>query len=155
MPAPEIREDDPWREDVRRLVARHLAFADAESPPEDVHALTVDGLADPPVTFYSARVAGRLVAVGALRHLDAEHAEIKSMHTVAEARRQGVGRAMLAHLVAVARSRGYRRLSLETGTTEGFAPARSLYRGAGFTPCEPFAGYRSSPYSVCMTMALD
>ena len=150
----DIAVDDPAAEDVRALLAAHLAFAHQHSPPEDVHALGVEGLLDPAVTFFSARAGGRLLAVGALRHIDGGHAEIKSMHTAAWARGRGVGRALLDHLVAEARARGYRRLSLETGTMAAFAPARALYAAAGFLPCEPFGSYRHSPNSTCMTLWL-
>ena len=149
-----IAVDDPRAEDVRALLAAHLAFARANSPPEDVHALDVDDLVDPAVTFFSYRADGRLIAIGALRQLDREHGELKSMHTAREARGRRVGRAMLAHLVAEARARGYRRLSLETGTMAAFAPARAIYAEAGFVPCEPFGSYFHSPNSVCMTLAL-
>jgi putative acetyltransferase len=152
--AGEIAVDDPGAADVRALLATHLTFSHQHSPPEDVHALDVDRLRDPAVTFFSYREGGRLLAVGALRRLDDEHAEVKSMHTASEARGRGIGRALLAHLVAEARARGYRRLSLETGTMAAFAPARALYASAGFVPCEPFGSYFHSPNSTCMTLAL-
>jgi putative acetyltransferase len=119
-----------------------------------VHALDVDRLTDPAVTFYAARRGGALVGVGAIRRLGPDHAELKSMHTAAAVRRQGVGRAILEHLVAVARARGYRRVSLETGTMGAFAAARSLYRSFGFQPCEPFGEYTANPHSVCMSLDL-
>jgi len=150
-----IAIDDPRAEDVRALLAAHLAFAHANSPPEDVHALDVGGLVDTAVTFFSYREGGRLLAIGALRHLDAAHGEVKSMHTAHEARGRQIGRAMLAHLIAEARARGYRRLSLETGTMAAFAPARAIYAEAGFVRCEPFGSYVHSPNSVCMTLALE
>src|SRR5205823_6020012 len=106
---------------------------------EDVHALDLSGLLGPAVTFFSARVDGQLVAIGALKRLDPDHAELKSMHTAAPVRGQGYGKAMLDHLIGVARQRGYRRLSIETGTGSVFVPARSLYEGAGFAECPPFA----------------
>lgn len=149
-----IAPDDPRAPDVRALLALHLAFAGAASPPEHVHALGVDGLIDPAVVFFSARDGGALVGVGAIKRLDAIHAELKSMHTLEACRGRGVGRAMLDHLVAYARASGYRRVSLETGTMEEFAPARSLYAGAGFEPCAPFAAYTLNPFSTCMTMEL-
>ena len=149
-----IAVDDPGAGDVRALLATHLAFANQHSPPEDVHALDVEALLDPAVTFFGYRRAGRLLAIGALRRMDAEHAEVKSMHTASEARGQGVGRAMLAHLIAEARARGYRRLSLETGTMAAFEAARALYASAGFVPCEPFGSYFHSPNSACMTLSL-
>ncbi len=149
-----ISRDDPRAADVRELLDRHLAFAHEHSPPADVHALGVDGLVGPDVEFYSFRHDGELLGVGALKRLDAAHAELKSMHTAARARRSGVGAAMVEHLVSVARTRGYRRLSLETGSTEAFAPARALYARAGFEPCGPFTGYVDSPHSSFMTMVL-
>ena len=150
-----IDVDDPRAEDVRALLAAHLRFALEQSPREDVHALDVDGLLEPGVTFYSYRVDARVLAVGALRRLDAEHVELKSMHTEVAARGRGIGRELLDHLVAVARASGYRRMSLETGTPPAFEPARLLYASAGFVACPPFGPYRDSPYSVCMTMLLD
>ncbi len=131
-----------------------MAFANQHSPPEDVHALDVEALLDPAVTFFGYRRAGRLLAIGALRRMDAEHAEVKSMHTASDARGQGIGRAMLAHLIGEARARGYRRLSLETGTMAAFEAARALYASAGFIPCEPFGSYFHSPNSACMTLSL-
>jgi putative acetyltransferase len=150
----EIALDDPRAPDVRRLLEVHLTFARGQTPPEDAHAMDVDELVDPSVRFFSLRRDGALIAVGALKRLDSEHAEVKSMHTVASARGRGVGRRMLDHLIAVARAEGYRRLSLETGSMAAFAPARSLYAGAGFVVCEPFADYRPSPNSTYMTLYL-
>jgi putative acetyltransferase len=150
-----VDRDDPRRDDVRALLAVHLAFADEHSPPEDVHALDVERLVEPGVTFFSARVDGELVAVGALRRIDGEHAEIKSMHTAEAARGRGYGRAMLHHLLQVAGEEGYRRVSLETGTMAAFAAARELYASVGFVPCAPFADYPASRNSTWMTMVLD
>ena len=150
----DIAVDDPRADDVRALLARHLAFAHEHSPPEDVHALDLSGLLDPTVTFFSARRGPDLVGIGALKELDDEHGELKSMHTAAAERGQGVGRAIVDHVLRVARVRGYRRVSLETGTMEAFAPARSLYAGVGFTPCGPFGDYTLSPNSTFMTLTL-
>ena len=147
--------DAPRADDVRRLLEAHLAYSYEFSPPEHVHALDVNGLLDSAVTFFSARRDGVLLAVGALKHLDASHGEIKSMHTSEGARRQGIGRAMLGHLLAVARERHYRQVSLETGTMAAFEAARAMYAGAGFTVCEPFGDYSDNPYSTCMTIRLD
>lgn len=146
---------DPAAADVRSLLNRHLSFAQVQSPPEHVHALRSRAWADPDLTLFGARRDGSLVGVGAIRRLDETHAELKAMHTLAEARGQGVGRAMLAHLLREAGARGYRRVSLETGTMDAFAPARALYHKAGFRPCPPFAQYTVNPYSICMTLALD
>lgn len=151
----EISIDDPGAPDVRRLLTAHLTFARAQTPPEDAHAMDVDGLLDPAVTFFSLRRDGELLAVGALKRLDAEHAEVKSMHTAQAARGRGIGRRMIEHLIAVAREAGYRRLSLETGSMAAFAPARALYESAGFEPCRPFGDYRDSPNSTYLTLRLD
>ncbi len=149
-----IAPDDPRAGDVRALLERHLAFADATTPPEDIHALDIDALVDPAVSFFSYRVSGELLGVGALKRLDATHAEIKSMHTAEAARGRGVGRAMVEHLLGVARAGGFHRVSLETGAGPAFAPARRLYAGAGFAPCGPFGPYLSSPNSAYMTRSL-
>ena len=155
MPRGMIATDDPRAGDVRALLERHLAFARATTRPEDVYALDVDALAAPAVTLFSFRDGGALLGVGALKELDGGHAEIKSMHTAEAARGRGVGRALADHLLAVARERGYRRVSLETGAGPAFAPARRLYASAGFTPCGPFGDYVPSPNSAYMTRALD
>jgi putative acetyltransferase len=147
-----IALDDPRAPDVRALLERHLAFAHEMSPPEDVHALDIAGLLDASISFFSARQHGELLAVGALKQLDPTHGELKSMHTAAAARRQGVGRSMVEFLVALARDRGYDFVSLETGSMEAFAPARALYRSAGFGECGPFGDYELSPNSTFMTI---
>jgi putative acetyltransferase len=154
MDEPVIAIDDPRAPDVRVLVERHLAFAHETTPIEDVHALRVEALVDSAVTFFSARLDDHVRGVGALKHLDDEHAEVKSMHTAAEARGRGIARAVLAHIVAVARQRGYRRLSLETGAGPAFAAARNLYVSAGFRPCAPFSDYRENSNSAYLTLAL-
>jgi putative acetyltransferase len=107
------------------------------------------------VTFLSYRSGGVLLGVGALKHLDPGHAELKSMHVAEEARGRGIGRAILDRLLEVAREGGYRRVSLETGSMEAFAAARSLYASAGFTPCPPFGDYWETPNSTCMTLSLE
>jgi putative acetyltransferase len=149
-----IAADDPRADDVRELLRRHLEFARESTPPEDVHALGADGWADPAVTFFSYRRGGELLAVGALKQLDGQHAELKSMHTAAAARGRGIGQAMVDHLIGVARDRGCTRVSLETGSNAAFAPARSLYARAGFTPCGPFGDYLPGRGNTFMTLAL-
>jgi len=150
-----IAEDDPRAGDVKALLARHLAFAHATTAPEDVFALDVDALAGPEVAFFACRDDdGTVLAVGAVKQLDDDHVEIKSMHTAQEARGRGVGRAMVEHLLGVARECGFRRVSLETGAGPAFAPARALYASAGFTPCEAFGDYVPSTNSAYMTRAL-
>ena len=151
----EISVDDPRADEVRQLLERHLAFADLHCPPEDIHALSVEGLADPAVTFFSFRLGGEVVGVAGLKQLDERHAELKSMHTAEEARGRGIGRALLDHLIAAARDRGFQRVSLETGSMPAFAPARTLYASAGFEPCGPFGDYSPSPNSTFMTLWLN
>jgi putative acetyltransferase len=153
VPRGVISTDDPLADDVRELLERHLAYAHATTAPEDVHALDLDALLDPSVTFFSFRADGQLLGVGALQRLDGQHAEIKSMHTAA--RGQGIGRAMVDHLIGVAGEAGYRRVSIETGSGPAFAAARRLYESARFTPCGPFADYGPSPNSAYMTLSLS
>lgn len=149
-----ISADDPRRPEVRAVLDRHLAFCLSETPPEHSFALDVDGLLDPRVTFVSYRDGGRVLGVAAIKELDAAHAEIKSMHTAPDARGRGVGRALLGYLLDTARARGYQRVSLETGTTPGFAAARALYESAGFTPAAPFGGYPETGDNTFYSRAL-
>src|SRR5437763_12689735 len=140
--------DDPESRDVQALLATHLTFANQHSPPEDVHVLAVTELLAADVSFFSIREDGELLGIGALKQLDQFHAELKSMHTTEAARRRGVGRTMLDHLISVARSRGCRRVSLETGSMAAFAPAQALYASAGFEVCGPFGAYPPSRHSI-------
>jgi len=150
-----IAVEDPRAPEVGAVLARHLAVMQQETPPAHVHALPAERLKDPAVTLFGARRDGVLLGVGAIRRLDDVHAELKSMHTLAEARGQGIGRAMLRLLLQVATADGYKRVSLETGTMVAFEPARRLYQSAGFRPCRPFGEYTVNPYSVCMTLVLE
>jgi putative acetyltransferase len=149
-----IVDDDPRAADVVELLGSHLELMNALSPPEEVHALDVEALVDPAITFVGYRVDGELLAVGALKDLGDGHGELKSMHTSAAARGRGIGGAIVLHLVDLARQRGLTRVSLETGTPEGFAPARGLYARHGFTECGPFGDYVLSPWSTFMTLDL-
>jgi putative acetyltransferase len=152
----EIAVDDPRKPEVRALLERHLTFCLSETPPEHSFALDVDALVQPGIAFFSYRDSdGTVLAVGAIKELDAAHAELKSMHTAAEARGRGIGRAMLGHLLSVARSRGCQRVSLETGTTPGFAAARAIYESAGFVPAEPFADYVRTEDNTFYTLTLQ
>lgn len=146
--------EDPAAPEALAILERHLAFAREVTPRAHVHALDLAGLQQPAVTFCGARQNGVLLAVGALKELDAEHAEIKSMHTLVAARGRGIGRSMVMHLLGIARQRGYRRVSLETGTFAAFAPARALYERLGFVRCAPFAAYTDNEFSMCMTIEL-
>jgi putative acetyltransferase len=149
-----IELDDPTRSDILALLESHMTLMHQTSPPEHVHALDVEGLLAPTVSFYSIREEETLLGVGALKELDDHHGEIKSMHTRSDQRGRGLGRMMLQDLLSTARARGYERVSLETGTMEEFAPARDLYASAGFEVCRPFADYWENQYSVCMTLVL-
>ena len=151
-PAFTIGRDDPRAPDVIELLTAHLRFANEVTPPGHVHALDVDALVDPAITFCSVRGdAGALLGVGALRRMTIDHVELKSMHTAAARRGAGTGRAMLDHLLADAAADGARQVSLETGTGDAFAPAHGLYRSAGFVECPPFGPYTANPHSICMT----
>ena len=154
MAGGQIAVDDPRAPDVRALVRRHLEFALGQTPREHSFALGVTGLLDPAITLFSFRAAGSLLGIGAIKRLGPGHAEIKSMHTAKAARGQGIGRALLAHLLGVASATGYRRVSLETGTTPAYAPARALYASTGFVPCGPFAGYLPTGHNYFMTLNL-
>ena len=140
--------------DVQALLAYHFHEMRETSPPEACHVLPIDGLRDPAVTLWSARDEGELVGVGALKALAPDHGEIKSMRTAPAALGRGVGRAVLHQLVAEARSRGYKRLSLETGSTEPFGAALRLYESEGFVPCSPFADYVDTPFTRFFTREL-
>ncbi|MAB70950.1 MAG: GNAT family N-acetyltransferase [Planctomycetaceae bacterium] len=150
----DITPDDPTAVDVSRLLQAHLEFAREWSLPENVKVLGVKALTADGVQFFAARAEGRLLAIGALCPFEEAHAEIKSMHTVDAARGRGVGWAMLERLASTAYEQGCRRVSLETGTGKGFAPARRLYERGGFKTCPPFGEYRHCPDSVCMTRRL-
>jgi len=139
---------------VRQLLEEHLRSMHALSPPESVHALDLDRLRGPDVAFWSAWEGTQLLGCGALKELDATHGEVKSMRTAAALRRRGTARAILEHIVGIAQARGYRRLSLETGSQDAFWPARRLYESFGFTYCGPFADYVEDPSSVFMTLEL-
>jgi putative acetyltransferase len=152
----EIREGGLGDPQVEALLAFHRADAARLFPAENAHALPSDGLAKPGVTFFSAWDGPALLGVGALRALDDTHAEIKSMRTHPDQLRKGVARAMLDHLIAAARARGFQRLSLETGVMgDFFVPAVTLYQRAGFVDCAAFGDYPPSPYNRFMTLALS
>lgn len=150
-----IARADPLDGQVRILIERHLAFGRAFTPPEFAHALEVDELIDQDIALFAAHEGQEVVGVGALKELDRHHGELKTMHTAEASRGRGVGRAILDHLLAEARRRGYRRVSLETGTMDAFAPARALYESVGFRACEPFGSYRLTRHSVYLTLALS
>jgi putative acetyltransferase len=150
----QIRVDDLLGPEITELLAAHVAFCRASSPPESTHVLDLDALRAPGITFWSAWDGASLLGCAALKELAPSHGEIKSMHTAARFRGRGVGLSLLERVVDEARSRRYRRLSLETGSMEAFAPARALYARFGFVVCAPFGEYRLDPNSVFMTLDL-
>lgn len=149
-----IQLDDLQGPEIHALLEAHMRGMHALSPPESVHALDLDGLRQPNVRFWTAWDGADLLGCGALKQLDAEHAEIKSMRTAEQHLRKGVARALLAHIVEQAQALGLRRLSLETGPVPGFAAAHRLYQAFGFQECGPFADYKLDPHSVFMTRLL-
>jgi putative acetyltransferase len=149
-----VRKDDLRGQEIAQLLQAHLDYAAQHSPRESRHALDIDSLRAPDITFWTAWEGPVLLGCGALKEIDLRHGEIKSMHTAEPYRGQGVGTRLLAHMIDESLRRGYHRLSLETGSMEAFAAARGLYCRLGFAYCEPFAGYRSDPNSVFMTLDL-
>jgi putative acetyltransferase len=147
----EIKLDELSGAEIIKLLTEHLRSLAEVSPPESRHALNLDGLRQPDVTFWSAWPGGELVGCGALKELDREHGEIKSMRTAKAHLRKGVAAKILLHIISEAQRRGYRSLSLETGAMEYFHPAHNLYRKFGFRNCTPFGTYREDPNSVFMT----
>ncbi|MGH8157057.1 MAG: GNAT family N-acetyltransferase [Rhodanobacter sp.] len=150
----DIRLDDLRGPEVATLLQEHLQDMALHSPPESIHALDLAKLRLPEITFWTVWQNAELLGCGAIRELDATHAEIKSMRTSRRHRRKGVAVVMLQHILDEASRRGYRRLSLETGSASAFEPARQLYARFGFHPCGPFADYIDDPYSVFMTLEL-
>ena len=150
-----IEIDDLSRPEIHALLGEHLANMYELSPPESVHALDLSKLRAPDITFWSVWDDSTLVGCGALKQLSATEGEIKSMRTPKALRRRGAGRAVLAHIIDEARARGYKRLSLETGSQDAFVPAQNLYRSFGFSFCGPFGDYKPDPNSVFMTLELE
>ena len=149
-----ITPESPLGADLGLLFARHTADMHADTPPESIHMMDSSELAIPAVRFFVMRDTGVPVGMGAFKRINATHAEIKSMHVLAENRGRGLSKQMLDHLIAEARVDGIRRLSLETGVQPTFIAARALYAKAGFVVCPPFEGYVEDPNSVFMTLDL-
>ena len=147
----DIRVDDLSGPEIIRLLHEHLQSVALHSPPESVHALGLEALRNPDITFWSVWQDSELMGCGAIKELDSRHGEIKSMRTVSLHLRKGVAAGLMHHILEEAERRSYERLSLETGSMDAFAPARSLYASFGFEPCGPFANYVEEPYSVFMT----
>ena len=149
-----IELDDLSPPEIAELLNEHLASMFVRTPPESVHALPIEGLRSPDITFWSVWENDELLGCGGLKELDPQHGEIKSMRTAPAHLRKGVARAVVRQIIAEAKRRGYRRLSLETGSMAAFKPARQLYAACGFTYCEPFGDYANDPNSVFMTLEL-
>jgi putative acetyltransferase len=150
----EIKLDDLTGPEVAQLLDEHLQNMAKHSPPESRHALILQELRKPEITFWSVWENGHLVGCGALKELDKKHGEIKSMRTSSSHLRKGVAKKVLQHIIEEAKNRNYRRLSLETGSMAAFEPARRLYASFGFQYCKPFSDYMEDPNSVFMTMEL-
>jgi putative acetyltransferase len=149
-----IRIDDLRGPEIAELLHEHLHDMHRVSPPESIHALDIDSLREPGITFWTIWDADILAGCGAIKELDPRHAEIKSMRTAATHRRRGVAKQLLQHLLNEAKQRGYARVSLETGSMDYFNPARALYASFGFEVCPPFGDYVADPNSVFMTKEL-
>lgn len=149
-----ISEENPLTPDLAVLFERHTADMHAQTPPESIYMMDKSALAAADARFFVLREGGTPLAMGALKRITADHAEIKSMHVLSEARGRGLSSQMLAHLVAAAKADGYLRLSLETGREEIFTPAKRLYEKAGFTECAAFGDYSHDPNSLYMTRTL-
>ena len=150
----DIRIDDLGGPEIAALLHEHLRDMHRVSPPESIHALDLESLRRPEITFWTIWEAGILAGCGAIKELDPQHAEIKSMRTASSHRRKGVAKQLLQHLLDVAKQRGYTRVSLETGSMDFFMPARALYASFGFENCPPFADYIADNNSVFMTKKL-
>lgn len=150
----DIKLDDLTGSEVAALIGEHLQSMALHSPPESMHALNLEELKKPEITFWSAWEQGELVGCGALKELDGEYGEIKSMRTSSSHLRKGVAMRILEHIIEEAKRRGYKRLSLETGSMDAFEPAKRLYASFGFQNCKPFSDYIEDPNSVFMTKEL-
>ncbi len=149
-----IKIDDLTGSEIATLLEEHLQDMNAVSPPESKHALDLAALRQPDITFWTIWEGNQLAGCGALKELDVQHGEIKSMRTARAFVRRGVASQLLSHMIEAAKERGYKRLSLETGSMTYFKPAHKLYSSFGFTPCEPFGDYKLDPNSVFMTKEL-
>ena len=147
----DISVEESLTDELAQILQAHWQFCTSSTPIEHVYALDASKLFAPGITVFSARIDGKLVGVGALRKLDEGHAELKSMHTLASARGLGIGRAMVAHLEVFAKSQGINRISLETGATDPFKPARELYSSLGYQECEAFGEYVLTEDNTCMS----
>ena len=146
-----ITTEKSLTDELAQVLQAHWLFCTSSTPIEHVYALDASKLFRPEITVFGARIDGELVGVGAMRKLDVDHAELKSMHTLAKSRGMGVGKAMVAHIEQFAQRSGIKRMSLETGTNEAFKPARELYKSLGYNSCDAFGDYVLSEDNMCMT----
>jgi putative acetyltransferase len=149
-----IQVDDLSGPEVAGFLDEHVQEMRSITPLESKHALDLDGLRKPEITFWSVLDRDTLVGCGAIKRLDARHAEVKSMRTAPTRKRSGIASLLLQHIITEARRMGFTQLSLETGAAEFFLPARKLYQKFGFDYCQPFADYKPDPHSVFMTRTL-
>jgi len=150
----QIVVDDLSGPQIARFLDEHVQQMRSITPPESKHALDLDGLRTSEITFWSVLDSDTLVGCGAIKRLDASHAEVKSMRTAPTRQRSGIASLLLEHIICEAKRMGFTRLSLETGAAAFFLPARKLYEKFGFEYCQPFADYRPDPCSVFMTRVL-
>jgi len=150
----QIRIDDLQGPEIAALLEDHLHSMTLHSPPESIHALDLDKLRKPEITFWTLWENGELLGCGAIKELDPTHAELKSMKTDSKHLRKGVAEKLLVHIIEEARRRGYERISLETGSMDAFVPARKLYEKYGFEECGPFGDYVPDANSLFMTKEL-
>ena len=151
----DVRVGELRNTEVIGLLQEHHEDMLKHSPPESVHALDLSGLETPDVTFWSLWVNHELAGIGALKELDKEHGEIKSMRTSKNYLRKGIARKLLEHIIQQSSIRSYKKISLETGTMDAFLPAQKLYQQFGFQECKPFGNYCLDPYSMFMTKVLS
>jgi len=150
----DIRIDDLNGPEIIELIGEHLQGMSLNSPIESIHALNLTQLKSKEITFWSAWEENELLGCGALKEINSSHGEVKSMRTSSLHLRKGVAKEILQHIIEEAQRRGYRLLSLETGSMDAFEPARKLYAIFGFDYCGPFSDYQEDPYSVFMKKAL-
>ena len=146
--------DDLTDPQIAEFLDDHLKEMKSVSPPESKHALDLEGLRNPEITFWSVWEEDKLVGCGALCELNSKHCEIKSMRTSPEFKRKGIASSLLQHILNECEKRGYKKVSLETGSMDYFLPAINLYKKFGFSICEPFSNYKEDPNSVFMTKEL-
>ena len=149
-----ITNENSLTDELGQILKAHWLFCTSSTPIEHVYALDASKLFSPDITVFGARIDGELVGVGAMRRLDTEHAELKSMHILTKSRGLGVGKAMVAHIEEFARRSGIERMSLETGTNEAFKAARELYKSLGYNSCDAFGDYVLSEDNMCMTKSI-